>query len=105
MLACVFLLLLKPLKPEGESSLFRAIAGSSLILKQVEKTFLENWGSLLQSDSLQFGYKRGASITKCTWLVQEVVQRLPPHCRSTGLLPSFRIGQMGQAVPTAFQQI
>ena len=43
-----------------------------------EKTFLELWGYLFQSDSLQFGYnlyyKHGASMTQCTWLVQEVVQ-------------------------------
>ena len=69
-----FLPLLKPQKPEEETSSYRAIAGSSLILKQFEKTVLEVWGSLLQSDGLQFGYKKGASTTQCTWLVQEVVQ-------------------------------
>ena len=73
-LACAFLPLLKPQKPKHETSSYRAIAGSSLILKQFEKTVLELWGNLLQSDGLQFGYKRGASTTQCTWLVQEVVQ-------------------------------
>ena len=56
----------KPLKPEEETSSYRAIAGSSLILKQFEKTVLEVWGSLLQSDGLQFGYKIGASTMQCT---------------------------------------
>ena len=73
-LACAFLPLLKPQKPEDSTSSYRAIAGSSLILKQFEKTVLELWGGLLQSDGLQFGYKRGASTTQCTWLVQEVIQ-------------------------------
>ena len=73
-LACAFLPLLKPQKPEDETSSYRAIAGSSLILKQFEKTVLELWGALLQSDGLQFGYKKGASTTQCTWLVQEVIQ-------------------------------
>ena len=73
-LACAFLPLLKPQKNEQQTSSYRAIAGSSLILKQFEKTVLELWGGLLRSDGLQFGYKRGASTTQCTWLVQEVVQ-------------------------------
>ena len=51
-----------------------AIARSSLILKLSENTVLELWGGLLQSDGLKFGFKRGASTTQCTWLVQEVIQ-------------------------------
>ena len=35
---------------------------------------MEIWGSLLISDGLQFGYKKGASTTQATWLVQEVIQ-------------------------------
>ena len=35
---------------------------------------LELSGGLLQSDGLQFGYKKGISTTQCTWLVQEVMQ-------------------------------
>ena len=73
-LACAFLPLLKTQKPEAETSSYRAIAGSSLFLKVFEKTILEIWGSLLTSDGLQFGYKKGASTTQATWLVQEVIQ-------------------------------
>ena len=35
---------------------------------------MEIWSSLLISDGLQFGYKKGASTTQATWLVQEVIQ-------------------------------
>ena len=73
-LACAFLPLLKTQKPEAETSSYRAIAGSSLFLKVFEKTILEIWGSLLTSDGLQFGCKKGASTTQATWLVQEVIQ-------------------------------
>ena len=73
-LACAFLPLLKSIKPQSETSSYRAIAGSSLILKLFEKTVMEIWGSLLISDGLQFGYKKGASTTQATWLVQEVIQ-------------------------------
>ena len=71
-LACAFLPLLKPQKNEQQTSSFRAIAGSSLILQQFEKTVLEVWGSLLRSDGLQFGYKRGASTTHTGYRIQKV---------------------------------
>ena len=52
---------------------YRAIAGSSLILKLFEKVLLLIWGHLLSTDSLQFGFKADTSTTQCSWLVQEVV--------------------------------
>ena len=74
LLACAFLPLLKSsLKDPADPGSYRAIAGSSLILKLFEKTVLLLWGDLLSSDSLQFGFKRGTSTTQCTWLLQEVV--------------------------------
>ena len=74
LLACAFLPLLKSsLKDPGDTGSYRAIAGSSLILKLFEKVILLIWGHFLASDSLQFGYKAGTSTTQCTWLVQEVV--------------------------------
>ena len=74
LLACAFLPLLKSsLKNPADTSSYRAIAGSSLILKLFEKTVLLIWGDLLSSDDLQFGYKKGTSTTQCSWLVQEVV--------------------------------
>ena len=74
-MACCFLPLLKgPTKDPADPSSYRAIAGSSLILKLFEKVILLIWGHLLGSDSLQFGYKKKTSTTQCTWLFSEVVQ-------------------------------
>ena len=74
LLACAFLPLLKnSLKNPADTNSYRAIAGSSLILKLFDKTVLLVWGHLLSSDSLQFGYKEGTSTTQCSWLVMEVV--------------------------------
>ena len=74
LLACAFLPLLKnSLKDPAETGSYRAIAGSSLLLKLFEKVILLIWGHFLATDTLQFGYKAGTSTTQCTWLVQEVV--------------------------------
>jgi hypothetical protein len=68
LLACTFLPLLKSsLKDPANPGSYRAIAGSSLILKLFEKTVLLLWGDLLTSDSLQFGYKSGTSATQWWW--------------------------------------
>ena len=74
LLACCFLPLIKGTKDPAETGSYRAIAGSSLILKLFEKVILQVWGHLLTSDSLQFGFKAKTSTTQCTWLVSEVVQ-------------------------------
>ena len=74
MLACAFLPLLKSsLKDPSDTGSYRAIAGSSLILKLFEKVMLLVWGHLLGTDSLQFGFKAETSTTQCSWLVQEVM--------------------------------
>ena len=73
MLACAFLPLLKgPLKDPADPGSYRAIAGSSIILKLFDKVVLLLWGHLLCTDPLQFGYKEGTSTTQCSWLVHEV---------------------------------
>ena len=74
LLACAFLPLLKnSLKNPAEANSYRAIAGSSLLLKLFDQVILLLWGHLLSSDPLQFGYKAGFSTTlQCTWLVMEV---------------------------------
>jgi hypothetical protein len=81
LLACAFLPLLKSsLKDPADTGSYRAIAGSSLILKLFDKVVLLLWGHLLSTDSLQFGYKVGTSTTQCSWLVTEVAShflRLP----------------------------
>ena len=61
------------MKDPADTGSYRAIAGSSLILKLFEKVLLLVWGSLLGTDSLQFGFKPETSTTQCSWLVQEVV--------------------------------
>ena len=77
LLACSFLPLLKSsVKDPCDTSSYRAIAGSSLILKLFENVVLLLWGEYLSSDSLQFGFKENTSTTHCTWLVSEVVQHL-----------------------------
>ena len=73
LLACAFLPLLKnSLKNPADTGSYRAIAGSSLLLKLFDQVVLLLWGHHLSSDSLQFGYKKGTSTTQCSWIVMEV---------------------------------
>ena len=73
LLACAFLPLLKSsLKNPAVANSYRAIAGSSLLLKLFDQVILLVWGHLLSSDPLQFGYKAGFSTTQCSWMVMEV---------------------------------
>ena len=73
LLSCAFLPLYKGgLKNPNASDSYRAIAGSSQILKLLDNVVLLLWGDLLTSDSLQFGFKKGTSTTQCSWLVKEV---------------------------------
>ena len=66
LLACAFLPLLKSsLKDPADPGSYRAIAGSSLLLKLFEKVILLIWGGFLATDILQFGYKPGTSTTQC----------------------------------------
>ena len=62
------------MKDPSDPASYRAIAGSSLILKTFELVVILLWGHILSSDSLQFGYKAKTSTVHCTWLVSEVVQ-------------------------------
>ena len=56
LLACSFLPLIKSsLKDPSDPSSYRAIAGSSLILKTFKLVVILVWGHLLSSDSVQFG--------------------------------------------------
>ena len=73
-LACAIIPLVKGSKDPALSGNYRAIAGSSLLLKLFERCILHIWGDKLQSDSLQFGFKRKCSTGQATWLVQEVLQ-------------------------------
>ena len=73
LLACAFLPLLKnSLKNPADTNSYRAIAGSSLLLKLFDQVILLLWGHLLASDELQFGYKANYSTSQCSWFVSEV---------------------------------
>ena len=73
LLSCAFLPLYKGgLKDPHSSDSYRAIAGSSQILKLFDYVILSIWGDLLTSDTLQFGFKKATSTTQCSWLVMEV---------------------------------
>ena len=72
-LSCAFLPLFKgELKSPDKFDSYRAIAGASQLLKLFEYVILIVCGDLLQTDSMQFGFKAGVSTTQCTWLVNEV---------------------------------
>ena len=74
-LSCAFIPLLKSsLKDPARTGIYRAIAGSSLILKCFEQCVLLLWGDKLHTDTLQFGYKKSCSTGTATWLVQETLQ-------------------------------
>ena len=73
-LVCAFIPLLKGSKDPASTDNYRAIAGSSLILKIFERVILIIWGDHLNSDSLQFGFKQRCSTGTATWLVHEVLQ-------------------------------
>ena len=73
LLSCAFLPLLKnSQKNPAEVNSYRAIAGSSLMLKLFDQVILLLWGHLMSGDSLQFGYKAGASTSQCSWFVMEI---------------------------------
>ena len=73
LLSCAFLPLFKGgLKDPAKTDSYRAIAGSSLLLKLFDNLIIILWGDRLGTDSLQFGLKSGTSTTECSWLVMEV---------------------------------
>ena len=73
LLACAFLPLFKGgLKDPDNTDSYRAIAGSSLLLKLFDNVILLLWDDRLGTDSLQFGFKAGTSTTECSWMVMEV---------------------------------
>ena len=74
-LCTAFMPLLKSsLKDPSKFNNYRAIAGASQLLKMFEYVVLILWGHLVESDSLQCGYKRKSSCTMASWLVLEVGQ-------------------------------
>ena len=97
LLACAFLQLLKSSqKDPADTASYRAIAGSSLILKLFEKVLLLIWGPFLGTDTLQFGFKAETSTTQCSWLVQEVVG----HYLNNGSHPIITVLDCSKAFDT-----
>ena len=97
LLACAFLPLLKSsLKDPADTGSYRAIAGSSLMLKLFDKVVLLLWGHLLATDTLQFGYKVGTSTTQCSWLVMEVAN----HFLRNGTSPIMTLLDCSKAFDT-----
>ena len=74
LLVSAFIPLLKPGKDTVNCDSYRAIAGSSLILKMFERCILLVRGDQLHTDSLQLGFKQKCSTNTATWLVQEILQ-------------------------------
>ena len=60
-------------KSLNESSNFRSIAISSILLKILDKVVLEKHKNVLRTSDLQFGFKSGHSTTQCTFLLNQVV--------------------------------
>ena len=73
-LVCAFMPLLKPRKNQEKFDSWRAIAGSSQLLKVFEYCILDIWGGCLESDTLQFGYKVGTASDQCTWLLHSTAE-------------------------------
>ena len=61
-------------KDQTKFDSWRAVAGASQLLKLFEYVFLNIWGGLLESDSLQFGFKSGTSADQRTWLIHAVAE-------------------------------
>lgn len=60
-------------KSLNQSSNYRSIAISSIILKVMEKYILEKNSELLSTSDLQFGFKENHSTAQCTFVLQEIV--------------------------------
>ena len=67
-LACAIIPLVNGSKDPALSGSYRAIVSSSLLLKLFERCVILIWGDQLQSDTLQFGFKRKCSTGQATWL-------------------------------------
>ena len=60
-------------KSKLQSSNYRLIAISSLVLKLFDLVFLEIFGAKLCVSSLQFGFQKGSSTTLATWTLNETI--------------------------------
>jgi hypothetical protein len=80
LLSCAYLPLYKGgLKDPASCSSYRALAGTSVLLKLFDYTVLHIWGDLLTSDTLQFAYKPNTSCSQASWLVMEVADHYRRH--------------------------
>jgi hypothetical protein len=80
LLSCAYLPLYKGgLKDPASCSSYRALAGTSVLLKLFDYTVLHVWGDVLTSDTLQFAYKPNTSCSQASWLVMEVADHFRTH--------------------------
>ena len=80
LLACAFMPLLKSsLKDPALTKNYRAIAGSSILLKLFDKVILILWGQQLASGSLQMGYKKKSSTAQCSYVMMETINHFLNH--------------------------
>ena len=74
-LACSFMPLIKSARKDpAQFDSWRAVAGASQLLKLFQYVILGLWGSYLDSDSLQFGFKPGTGTDQCSWLLHSVAE-------------------------------
>ena len=72
-LTCSFMPLLKSARKDPTKfDSWRAVAGASQLLKLFEYVILNIWGGHLESDDLQFGFKKDTGTDQCTWLLLSV---------------------------------
>ena len=61
-------------KDPAQFDSWRAVAGARQLLKLFEYVLLNIWGSHLESNTLQFGFKSGTGTDQCTWLIHSVAE-------------------------------
>ena len=63
------------LKDICDSTNYRSIAISSLILKLLDWIIILLWGDLLKLDQYQFGFQENSSTMLCSWMVLEIISK------------------------------
>ena len=62
-----------------DSSNYRSIALSSLILKLLDWIIIDRYGQLLQTNDFQFGFQQFSSTSLCSWTVFETIDSYLQH--------------------------
>ena len=67
-------LLKNSLKNRKKVESYRAIVGTSLIMKLLESLVVRLWGCRIPCDSLQFGFTKNTGTSQCSWLLHEIMK-------------------------------